>query len=141
MARFHMPGPRVYTVDQVATLLPRLERAFARMDEIKQALKVMHIRANALEMIWGAKVHEKDNPDHGEFDNYVEEMKKLEEEFQRCTKGIARLGGQVKSVDPPLVDFYGVREGRLVFWCWTRGETKIEHWHHVDEGFANRQKV
>ena len=131
----------MYTIDQVSLLLPKLERAFERMDEIKKALKVMHIRANALEMIWGAKIHEESNTDHGEFQNYVDEMKKLEEEFERCTKSITRLGGQVKSVDPPLVDFYGVREGRLVFWCWTRGETKIEHWHHVDEGFANRQKV
>ena len=136
-----MPGPRIFTVDDVDTLITRVESVFHRMDEIKSRLKVLNIRVNALEMIWGSKVHEKDNPDHGELENHLAEMKSAEEEFERCTKKIARLGGQVKSVDPPLVDFYGVRDSRLVFWCWTRGEEKIEHWHHVDEGFANRQPV
>ena len=64
-----------------------------------------------------------------------------EDEVEKLTQGIAKLSGQVKSVDPPLVDFYGVRDGHLVLWCWTRGEERIEHWHHVDTGFASRQHV
>jgi hypothetical protein len=136
-----MPGPRVYTVEEVDELIPKVERIFVKMDGIKERLRVLHIRINALEMIWGSKVQEKSNPDHGEFDHHVGEMKAAEEEFERCQKMIAKLGGQVKGLDPALVDFYGVRDGRLVFWCWTRGETKIDHWHHVDEGFASRQKV
>ena len=136
-----MPGPRVFTVEEVDQLIPKLERIFVKLDEIKDRLRVLHIRVNALEMIWGSKIQDKANPDHGEFEHHLSELKKTEEEFERGQKLVARLGGQVKSVEPPLVDFYGVREGRLVFWCWTRGETKIDHWHHVDEGFAARQKV
>ena len=136
-----MPGPRVFTAVEVDELLPRVERQFARLDAVRAELKALHLRVSALEMIWGARVREHDNPDHAELAHHLDEMKRLQAEFERCTKQVERLGGQVKSTEPALVDFYGVRDGRLVFWCWTRGETRIEHWHHVDEGFGSRQKV
>jgi hypothetical protein len=139
--RARMPGPRVFTAAEVQGLIPKVERQFARMEKIRERLKTTKIRINALEMIWGDKVHEAENPDHGELQQHIAELKSAEEEFERASKAITQLGGQVKGVDPPLVDFYGVREGRLIFWCWTRGETSIGHWHHIDQGFADRQEV
>jgi hypothetical protein len=136
-----MPGPRVFSVEEVDALLPRLETVFARVDEIRARLRTLSIRVNALELIWGPAVHQEANPDHGELAQHLADMKQAEDDIDALTKKIARLGGQVKSIDPPLVDFYGVREGRLVYWCWTRGESHVEHWHHVDQGFANRQPV
>jgi hypothetical protein len=136
-----MPGPRVYTIEEVDRLLPKLEAVFARIDRLRGEQREQHLRISALEMIWGARLREADNPDRGELEHHLAAMQRCQRSYERCTKSIERLGGHVKSVDPALVDFYGVREGRLVFWCWTRGEPRIEHWHHVDEGFAARQKV
>lgn len=136
-----MPGPRVYSIDEVQELVPDLVRAFARVDAIREQLRVLHVRIGALELIWGDEVHAKSNPDHGEFASHVAAMKALEEEVEAITSSVNELSGEVKSVEPPLVDFYGVREGHLVHWCWTRGESRIEHWHHVDAGFAERQPV
>jgi len=136
-----MPGPRVYTIEEVQDLVPKVESAFRRIDSIKAKLRTLHIRVAALELIWGANVHDESCPDHLEFAHHIEEMKSHEDAVDRLTKRIARFGGHVKSVDPALVDFYGVRDGRLVHWCWTRGEANIEHWHHVDEGFGSRQRV
>jgi len=136
-----MPGPRVFSVEEVDALIPRLESVFVRMDEIRARLRMLSIRVNALELIWGTAIHKPENPDHGELAQHLADMKQAEDDVDALSKKIARLGGQVKSVDPPLVDFYGVRDGRLVYWCWTRGESHVEHWHHVDQGFANRQPV
>jgi hypothetical protein len=136
-----MPGPRVYTIAEVRELVPRLSSTFAKIEAIKKKLRMANIRANALELIWGARVHEPDCPDHLEFLHHLEEMKELEDEVEAFTRRISRLGGQVRSVEPARVDFYGVRDGRLVQWCWTCGEKTIEHWHHVDEGFTGRQTV
>jgi hypothetical protein len=136
-----MPGPRVFEVHEVNELIPELVATFAALDDIKQRLRTLKIRINTLEMIWGDKVREKDNPDHLELSHHLDEMKQVQQEFERCTQRVAELGGQIKGVDPPLVDFYGVREGHLVHWCWTRGETEVTHWHHIDEGFAGRQPV
>ncbi len=134
-----MPGPRVYTIAEARDLVPKLAAIFLKIDGIKKKLRIVNIRANALELIWGARVHEAECPDHLEFLHHLEEMKQLEDDVDALTRRIVRLGGQVKCVDPARVDFFGVRDGRLVQWCWTRGEKTIEHWHHVDEGFTGRQ--
>lgn len=136
-----MPGPRVYTLDEVNALVPRLAKTFARIDAIRAELRVLHIRVQALELIWGTKLRDEDNPDHGELVHHVAEMKQLEDEVEELTQGVVQMSGAVKSIDPPLVDFCGVRDGRLIHWCWTRGERRIEHWHHTDAGFAGRQPV
>ena len=40
-----------------------------------------------------------------------------------------------------LVDLPSIREGREVYLCWISGETSIEYWHEVDEGFDGRQAL
>jgi hypothetical protein len=48
---------------------------------------------------------------------------------------------RVQGVRDGLVDFYTLRDDRLVFLCWRLGEPRITHWHEVDAGFADRQPV
>lgn len=136
-----MGGPRVFTVEQANGLIPDLERIFVQVDEIRKKTQTTKIRLNALEMIWGEGLQEPDCPDRKEFEHYVREMKSLEETFHSEAAKVAALGGMVKGMDPGLVDFYGIRDGVLVFLCWRRGEKKIEHWHDLESGFAGRQPL
>lgn len=136
-----MPGPRVFTLDEAQRALPLVEEQLRVMDRVRERLGVLKIRINALELIWGSKLSEQDCPDRGELQQHVADMKAAEQEFEAASRAISELGGHLKGIDPPLVDFYGVREGRLVFWCWRRGEARITEWHHIDEGFAGRQRV
>jgi len=136
-----MPGPRVFELHQADRLLPRVEEVLCEMDRLRARMKEVKLRLDALEMIWGSGLREADNPDRGELEHHLGQMKQIEREFEICTRSIAELGGHLKRARPALVDFYGVREGRLVFWCWRRGEKGISGWHHIDEGFAERQRV
>jgi len=136
-----MPGPRVFDLDQIQQLVPELELVFGELDVLRSRMRSLKLRINALELIWGEAVHQPDHPDHQELAQHLREMAGLQEEFERVSQRVARLGGEIKGLEPALVDFYGVRDGRLVFWCWTRGEANVEHWHHVDEGFAGRQRI
>ena len=136
-----MVGPRVYDFEEVNSLIPDLERIFEELGETRERIRAQKLRITALEMIWGEAVHRSDNTDHAELQHHLDEMKTQQTCFEEVTKKISSLGGQLKGLEPPLVDFYGVREGTLVFWCWTRGEDSIDHWHHVDEGFTGRQPV
>jgi hypothetical protein len=136
-----VPGPRVYTIDEVSALIPDLEGRFTRLDEIREKLRRGKVKADAIEMIWGDQVHKKSNPDHQEYEHHMESLKELEEEFQRVSASFSEFSATVKGLEPGLLDFYGVREGILVFWCWRRGEAKCEWWHHLDAGFAGRRKA
>ena len=136
-----MPGPRVYTVEQAQALVPALEQAFTRLDELREQLQTTKIKLTALEMIWGSKVNSKDCPDHREGVHLVQQLKQLEEAFQAVLHALGEKGVTVKDVESGLIDLYHVRDGRLVFLCWKRGEAKFVAWHEVDAGFAGREPL
>jgi len=52
-----------------------------------------------------------------------------------------QVGCVFKGFEPPLVDFYALREDRPVFLCWRLGEERITHWHEVDAGYSGRQAI
>lgn len=54
---------------------------------------------------------------------------------------IEAIGCLFKGFDAGLVDFYSVRDDRLVFLCWRVDEEHITHWHDVDAGYAGRQPI
>lgn len=54
---------------------------------------------------------------------------------------IEALGVLFKGYEEGLVDFYALRDDRLVLLCWKDGEDHITHWHDVDAGFAGRQPI
>src|SRR5712692_2897990 len=59
-------------------------------------------------------------------------------------KAVASLNGmgiQLKGPLEGLIDFPSYRDGELVELCWKLGEERVEHWHHVGEGFAGRKKL
>ena len=136
-----MAGPRIFTPSDVDLLIPRIEQLFVELDQIRNRIKNQKLKISALEMIWGNGVESTDNPDHREYTHHLAEMQSLQEEFEKRTRTLTELGAQLKGLDPPLVDFLGVRDGRLVLLCWTRGEKKLGHWHEVDEGFAGRHPL
>lgn len=54
---------------------------------------------------------------------------------------LAGVGCLLKGFEDGLVDFYGTRDGRLVFLCWRLGEESVRHWHELDAGLAGRQPI
>ena len=54
---------------------------------------------------------------------------------------LQQVGCVFKGFDDGLVDFYSLREDRLVFLCWRYGEERITHWHELEAGAAGRQPL
>ncbi len=136
-----MPGPRVYELEEANELIPVFENAFEELDALREQLRTAKIKLNALEMIWGSALSEKENPDFKERTSLLEELKKLEEQFGEVVNRLAEVGATVKDLDMGLVDLYHVREGHLVCLCWKRGEDEILAWHDVDTGYSDRQDL
>ena len=47
----------------------------------------------------------------------------------------------VKDLDVGLIDFPTLYRGEEVYLCWKLGETGIQYWHGIDEGFRGRKKI
>ena len=54
---------------------------------------------------------------------------------------IEAIGCLFKGFDAGLVDFYTLREDRLVFLCWRVDEDRITHWHEIEAGYSGRQPI
>lgn len=65
----------------------------------------------------------------------------LKLEVHRLIHRIESLGGVVKDIDLGLIDFPASRDGEPIYLCWKAGEDAVEHWHGVDEGFADRKPL
>lgn len=68
-------------------------------------------------------------------------LREVSAEIEETVSNIRERGILVKGVEPGLVDFPHIRDGRQVYLCWREGESAIVFWHDVDTGFAGRQPL
>jgi hypothetical protein len=61
--------------------------------------------------------------------------------LQQSVEEIQETGCLIKDLEEGLLDFPAMLGDREVYLCWKLGETKIEYWHHVDDGFAGRKRI
>ena len=60
------------------------------------------------------------------------------DEWTDCLDEISSTGCEVKSIDPPLLDWYGVVDGELVNYCWEESDNDVQFWHSLNSGFSGR---
>jgi hypothetical protein len=65
----------------------------------------------------------------------------LKSEIVRLIHRIESFGCVVKDIDLGLVDFPSTRAGEPIFLCWKAGESRITHYHGIEEGFQDRKPL
>jgi hypothetical protein len=75
----------------------------------------------------------------------VESMKSTRqssgERLKSAVEEIQEIGCVVKDLNTGLIDFPTLFRGEEVYLCWRMGETDIQFWHGVHEGFAGRRAI
>ena len=74
-------------------------------------------------------------------DERVEEYNRKVSEFYDLIDKVHAPGCFLKDVEIGLVDFYSMRDGKVVYLCWKMGEDRIRFWHEVGKGFAAREAL
>lgn len=75
---------------------------------------------------------------------YFDSRSKLDvatQELEESVKKLEALGCQLKDIDQGLVDFPAIRMGQQVNLCWKVGESVVEYWHGIHDGFVGRKLV
>ena len=106
--------PLFFTPTEVDEVLPEIERTVSYIAEIKKTSEALSDEAEM-----------------------ADAMARLQQEIQK----LEDLGCVLKDLSIGLVDFPAVRLGVRVWLCWKLGEKKVEFWHGLHEGFANRKRV
>ena len=135
LARHGLPeGTVVVSLERARALLPQARRVVAVLQSIQDGMtSIMH------------EVQVRLAVDGGEDDPGVRELQEqadlLRADWDEQMQRLRKVDCSLKGLDPPLLDWYGVVDGRLVELCWREGEPTVEHWHPLGAGFAGRRMV
>lgn len=131
-----MSAPRIFSVREADATLPLVQRIVADLLTAYPRWKAL---VASYELLTGPlKAGDQEPPALIEVRNAVT---REAERISGFLLELEEIGCVFKGFDAGLVDFYALRDDRLVFLCWQQGEPHISHWHEVDAGFAGRQLV
>lgn len=133
-------GPRLFTLEQAEALLPFLRDRLARLQDIHTRFEACRRDLNVLKLV-AASGGDESNPDVREYLRLRALEKSLTEEIQSLQGEVVDSGCVPKSFQQGLVDFFALKEGRLVFLCWKYGERGIRSWHTLEGGFRGRMPI
>lgn len=127
---------KIYSVDEAERTLPFLRKILA---DLKVEYEGWREAVAGYEVLAAAS-----RADTGETDDLLLSRGRVTDAAARINAGLLELeavGCQFKGFEDGLVDFYALRDDRLVFLCWKLSEAHITHWHEVDAGIAGRQPI
>ncbi len=130
---------KTFTLDEAQSLLPLLESLLKRAIDSKVAAQEVesHLAelGRRIYLAGGMRVNVADaGRQRAELDGHLQRERESVAE-------IDAIGVQVKDVDSGLLDFPCRVDDQVVLLCWRMGETTIEHWHTVEDGFKGRRPV
>jgi hypothetical protein len=131
-----MGAPRLFTVREAEATLPLVGRVVGDLLQAYPRWKELVARYELLSAPLRA-----DQGESSEIRALREEAARIAERINEYLLELDRVGCVFKGFEAGLVDFYTLKEDRLVFLCWKLGEPRIGHWHEVDAGFSGRQPI
>lgn len=131
--------PRFFTLQQAEQILPDVASAirmavsskaeYQRLDSEWQTL------TQRLAVSGGVRV---DRVQVVELKNALEQAART---LKQAVEHVHEFGCLVKDLDVGLIDFPTLFQGQEVYLCWKLGESGIQFWHGVNEGFRGRKAI
>ncbi len=125
---------KIFTVDEANDLIPILNSVFEKIKDKKTRVDLLK---EAMDFIDTNKqqFHE-ENPER-----LLEKVSRLTSDLKKHVAEVQSYGCIVKDLDNMLIDFYSVKDNKLIFLCWKCGEDEIKYWHDVQDGFKARLPI
>ena len=127
---------RIFTLEEAERTLPLLRRI---LTDLRAEYRIWQDALGDYELLTGGV-----RAEDGEGDEVVAARRAVTESADRISAyllEIESIGCLFKGFDAGLVDFYTLRDDRLVFLCWRVDEEHITHWHDVEAGYSGRQPI
>ena len=132
---------RVFTLEEVNALVPRLQTAVGRQIALRASIEALLAR---LGRQLGGEVPERIVMDPADPTDVRELKRDLVSELETYRTGwleLEEMGAVLKDPRTGLLDFYGEVDGKLVWLCWKYGETECGFYHALAEGFSARKSI
>jgi hypothetical protein len=131
--------PKRFTLAEAQSLIPRvdslLREAVSLKSDYLEAEHAIQAMAQRVSLMGGMIVDR---------DQAIDDKRRRDAVAARLRGTIEQVqefGCVIKDLDTGLIDFPTLLRGVEVYLCWKLGETKIEFWHGVEEGFRGRKAI
>ncbi len=131
---------RVFTLEAVNALVPKLESSVGRQLKRRTAIEELLARLGR-EL---GDVPERivlDPADSAEVRAMKRELVERIEEYRAGWREVEDTGAVLKDPRIGLLDFYGEVDGKHVWLCWKYGEAECGFYHALEEGLAGRKPI
>jgi len=129
---------KVFTAEEANRLLPQVESGIRTLQEMVANIVQGQDSLSVLELL---NAGEPDNPEHEEFLRRGLELEERVLAYNERLERLQDLGCVLKDLNHGIVDFYGSKDGRLIFLCWRLGESSVGFWHEINDGMVGRRPV
>jgi hypothetical protein len=119
---------RTFGLDEANRLVPHLTRTFETVRGLVAQTRALQARAGLL------------SPESEQRAKLEAERDALVAKVKQALAALDEIGVEIKDIEG-LVDFRAQMEGRTVLLCWRYPESRVDHWHEVDTGFAGRRPI
>lgn len=130
---------RLFTLVQAEQLLPAVEsairEAISLRSDYQEAESGLQQSVERITMLGGAFV------DREQAQELMDRRQSSAMRLKEAIESIHAYGCVVKDLDIGLIDFPTLYRGEEVYLCWKLGESGIQYWHGIDEGFRGRKKI
>lgn len=133
--------PRLWTLEEANARLPDLQELLPRLRAWVTRLGEVHEELHRLGEFWGDEVDAPDHADHDLKARLDAEQKNLTRRLEEAVAALRAEGIEVKELETGLIDFYGLHDDEVVFFCWQRGEGQVGFYHSLSGGFRNRRPL
>jgi hypothetical protein len=127
--------PRLFTVDEANELLPNVRVL------VEQILENIRRLKSASETVIRKEGLDPETPNLMNRLRDDNEVAKLIGQVKGWVDEINSYGCICKGVEQGLIDFPCMLGAEVVFLCWQIGESSINHWHRIEDGFAGRKPL
>jgi hypothetical protein len=135
-----MTSPRVFTIEEVNALIPRLSRLVGTL--LLQQSEIEGRLAELTRLCGSLPQSLESAPDDSfELGRLKSDLRDRLVQYESGWHEVQKLGVLVKDPQIGLLDFYGRVDGRLVFLCWRYGEDSLSYFHDLTAGYAGRQRL
>lgn len=128
-----------FTLDEAEALLPEVAKQMRAAIQAKEAFVLAEgewrRELMRISLAGGARVNQ------AELGRRRSQRDLSAKRLKDAIEKIHSYGCEVKDLDLGLIDFLTLYRGREVYLCWKLGESGIEYWHGLDEGFRGRKPI
>jgi hypothetical protein len=130
-------GIQIFTLLEANQALPRARELMLQLRQARRRIVGMQAAVDIEELTASSQALRHTQ----KTESLLREIEREVHAFHKTSEALNSIGCELKDLEKGTIDFYGLRDNQVVYFCWAEGEEKISHWHSLEAGFQGRQKI